>query len=56
MNEYLEQTLFNVINSMRSPKPEENDLQHIVDEDDEVWYMEGWVNRIYSRWTINKHD
>jgi hypothetical protein len=55
MNEYLEQTLLNAINSTRSnDKPLENDHQHIVDEDDDVWYMVGWVNGIYSRWTVNK--
>jgi hypothetical protein len=55
MNEYLEQTLLNVINSIRSSeKPEENDHQRIVDEDEDVWYMEGWVNGIHSRWTIDK--
>ena len=55
MNEYLEQTLLNAINSMRSTqKPEENDHQRIVDEDDQVWYMEGWVNGFHSRWTVKK--
>lgn len=55
MTEYLKRTLLNVINSLqRSGKPEENDCQRIVDEDDQVWYMEGWDCGVHSRWTIEK--
>lgn len=57
MNEYLEQAILNAINTMRSSeKPEENNHQWIVDEDDQVWYMEGLVNGIHSRWTVNKNE
>jgi phage major head subunit gpT-like protein len=59
MNEYLEQSILNCINSFRIPlkyteRPLQNHAQWIVDEDDQVYYMEGYVNGIHSRWTINK--
>lgn len=57
MNEYLEQALLNCIRSnklMNTKRPLENDSQWIVDEDDQVFYMEGWVNGVSNRWTVNK--
>lgn len=55
MNEYLEQAFLNCINSSRrSGKPQENSCQWIVDEDDSCFYMEGNVNGIKTKWTIEK--
>lgn len=56
MNEYLEQALLISINSQvkHNDRPLENDSQWIIDEDDQVYYMEGRVNGISMRWTVNK--
>lgn len=55
MNEYLGQTILNAINCINSGKrPEENEYQKVVDEDDQVWYVEACLNGVYSRWTVDK--
>jgi hypothetical protein len=54
MNEYLEQAILNAINTQIRGIVVKNDSQWVIDEDEQVYYMEGNVNGIRSRWTVNK--
>lgn len=54
MNEYLEQAILNAINSQTNERPIENESQWIADEDERFYYMQGYVNGIHTRWTVNK--